>query len=395
MTKPTPEALAKMGLEYGPNGHIQKIGTVPHPDVVKAEEAAVNKPKELSQIEGYRDEKYLGEAKTFSSLDELRNAEPITNIHHPDIKSPMEIFKEEFSGQTWAECNQRAVEELIGAPFVQKPLYGLSESNPDALFNNAKKGDFIWNDKDNPDKGISFVENQEGRFNVINQPTTHTQGFDIEGPDEGMFKAVSIAADSGVLNDKPEKSARKPAAKKNVVAAPPVEPEMFEEIPEGDKQRCFIGIDNGVSGSIGVIREDGTYSFYITPVKKELNYTKVKSFISRIKVLELTRILSVAGPGSMVMIERPMVNPSMFQATVSAIRAFEATVTILETLRLPYEVVDSKGWQKALLPSGVFGDQLKPASLNVGNRLFPEAAINKHKDRDGMLIAAYCKKTHK
>lgn len=161
------------------------------------------------------------------------------------------------------------------------------------------------------------------------------------------------------------------------------------------KQRVFVGIDNGVSGSIGIVKEDGTYEFHITPTRSELNYTKAKAMITRIKPLELTKILSVAGPGSMVMIERPMVNPSRFKATVSALRAFEATITILETLNLAYQVCDSKEWQKETLPKGVTGDALKPASLQVGIRLYPDCKGSKHPDRDGMLIAHYCKIKHR
>lgn len=157
------------------------------------------------------------------------------------------------------------------------------------------------------------------------------------------------------------------------------------------KLRYFIGIDNGVTGSIGMICSLG-YEFHKTPVRKELNYTKAKSYISRINALELIKILSVANIYSHVMIERPMVNPSRFNATVSALRAFEATITVLETLGLSYEVVDSKKWQKELLPSGVSGEELKPASLSVGKRLFPNAQVGKHTDMDGMLIAEWCRR---
>lgn len=160
-------------------------------------------------------------------------------------------------------------------------------------------------------------------------------------------------------------------------------------------KRYFIGIDNGISGSIGIICEDGSYEFHITPTKKELNYTKAKAYITRIKPVELTKLLSVAGQGSMVLIERPMVNPGRFAATVSALRAFEATITVLETLGVAYEVCDSKAWQKEFLPSGCSGDELKSASMSVGCRLFPNSKEVKHPDRDGMLIAAYCKLKHR
>lgn len=157
----------------------------------------------------------------------------------------------------------------------------------------------------------------------------------------------------------------------------------------------FCGIDNGISGSIGIIYEDGTYEFHQTPVKKVLDYTKEKKYVNRIDGAKLKEILNKAAVGSMVMLERPMVNPSRFVPTMSAIRAYEATITILEDLNLPYEIIDSKQFQKLYIPTGVKGDDLKPASLEVGNRLFPETKPNKHKDRDGMLIAAYCKQKHR
>lgn len=161
-----------------------------------------------------------------------------------------------------------------------------------------------------------------------------------------------------------------------------------------DKKRMFVGVDNGVSGSVGLISEDGSYSFVRTPVKKELNYTKVKAYINRIDALELSKILSVCASNSMVLIERPMVNPSRWVASVSAIRALEATQTVLEQLGLPYAFIDSKEWQKVLLPSGLKGEELKSASLNIGKRLFPNIE-GKFADFDGMLLAQFCKLKHK
>jgi len=161
------------------------------------------------------------------------------------------------------------------------------------------------------------------------------------------------------------------------------------------KPRCFIGIDNGVSGSIGVIFEDGTYMFCKTPVKKAQDYTKAKKIVSRVQPLELKSILSVAGEGSMVLIERPMINSTRFNASMSAIRAYEATITILETLGLPFQICDSKEWQKGLLPTGISGDDLKSASLDIGHRMYPAIKNLKHPDCDGMLIAHYCKQKYR
>jgi hypothetical protein len=86
-----------------------------------------------------------------------------------------------------------------------------------------------------------------------------------------------------------------------------------------------------------------------------------------------------------------MVNSTRFNASLSAIRALEATLIALEESKLPYEYIDSKEWQKHLLPKGLKGsDELKKASLDIGKRLFPSLELKK--DADGVLIAEYLRR---
>jgi hypothetical protein len=168
-------------------------------------------------------------------------------------------------------------------------------------------------------------------------------------------------------------------------------------VPRTDNnQKVYIGIDNGVSGSIGIVTGYVNEVFKI-PVRKVLNYTKTKQWLNRIDGKELKEILSAPFDVSKIfcLIERPMVNPERFKATVSALRALEATLIVLEDLGIPYQYIDSKEWQKELLPSGLKGpEELKPASVEVACRLFPHLAeqIRKHKDGDGILIAEYARR---
>jgi len=167
--------------------------------------------------------------------------------------------------------------------------------------------------------------------------------------------------------------------------------------------KLCIGIDNGVSGSLGWVNEEHNAATWPMPTNRELSYTKEKKFITRIDVVSLREsLLGVIGTNqarpfdTFVAIERPFVNPKMFNATLSAIRALEATLTVIETLGLPYRYIDSKEWQKALLPSGLKGtDELKQASLDVGRRIFPAVAAlwPKVGDFDGLLIAEYLWRT--
>ena len=166
--------------------------------------------------------------------------------------------------------------------------------------------------------------------------------------------------------------------------------------------KLYIGIDNGVTGTIGVVG-DGYTQFCLTPVKKEQSYTVAKKTITRIEVVVLKNYLKQVmteygcGPENvMVVLERPLINPTRFSASMSASRALEAVLCVLEDLGIPRMYTDSKKWQRMLLPSGINGsDELKKASVDIACRLFPqhEATIKKHKDGDGILIAEWARRS--
>ena len=163
-------------------------------------------------------------------------------------------------------------------------------------------------------------------------------------------------------------------------------------------KKLYLGIDNGISGGIACVGEK--LEFYPTPIKKVLKYTKKKGYINRLDVPKFIEILSDMVKGYdiseiIISIERPMVNPTRWNASVSALRCWEATLICLEELNLPYSIIDSKEWQKTTLPKGVKGSsELKEASLQVGNRLFPTYKDVKHPDRDALLIAEHLRMTY-
>jgi hypothetical protein len=166
----------------------------------------------------------------------------------------------------------------------------------------------------------------------------------------------------------------------------------------------YMGIDNGVSGTVGV-SANGSHlknQFYKVPTISQLNYQKSKKqnvtrldFPTFHKQLEEYRNLCASlGHYLHISIERPMVNPGRFIATASALRCLEAELIIFEDLKIPYEYIDSKAWQKELLPPGLKTNELKKASMDIGIRLFPEFKdeIIKQKDADGILISEYMRR---
>jgi hypothetical protein len=157
--------------------------------------------------------------------------------------------------------------------------------------------------------------------------------------------------------------------------------------------KIYIGIDNGISGSIGIISDNGEPIYVPTPIKTEQSYTKTKQMISRVDCVRLRTLFSCFPCGdTFVALERPMLNPTRFKASVSALRSLEATLIMVEEFKFPYAYLDSKEWQKALLPSGLEGDDLKKASKDIGRRLFPNIDWVMFKDADGLLIAEYARR---
>ena len=167
---------------------------------------------------------------------------------------------------------------------------------------------------------------------------------------------------------------------------------------------CWCGIDNGVTGTIGFITEDKETGFYktefiLTPVFSELSYQKTKvKHMTRINfrlLYEIMKQYKEECDRVVVAIERPMINATRFDASLSARASLEAMLIMFNMLDIGYTYIDSKQWQKQLLPANLKGSpEQKLASKDVGCRLFPEhkELIIKHKDADGMLIALYAKK---
>ena len=158
--------------------------------------------------------------------------------------------------------------------------------------------------------------------------------------------------------------------------------------------KVYIGIDNGVTGTVGIVGDEMSPVFVKVPVVKEQNYTKAKQNITRVDSNGLKHLLEqYIGKDVMVLKERPLVNPTRFKATTSALRCFEAELIIVELFGFPHIYIDSKEWQRTLLPKGLKGsDEQKKASLDIGNRLFPQFMQVRHADRDGLLIAEYARR---
>ena len=160
--------------------------------------------------------------------------------------------------------------------------------------------------------------------------------------------------------------------------------------------KIYVGIDNGISGTIGIVGNSIEPKIFHTPIKKEQDYTKSKKIISRLDYSKFMELFSGYNKNDItILMERPLVNPTRFAATSSALRCHEAELIMIEIMGIKHMFIDSKEWQHVLLPKGIKGaDEQKKASLSIGGRLFPQFTDFKHNDRDGLLIAEYARRVN-
>lgn len=166
--------------------------------------------------------------------------------------------------------------------------------------------------------------------------------------------------------------------------------------------KLYVGIDNGVTGSIGAVRHDGTDAIQMkTPVFSQQTYTKKKRNLHRIDRPALKGLLAMFkrmadedGHEIKIVMEAPMINPRKFSASISAARAFEATLTVLEDMELPFETIPAVQWQKVIFPRGTVEKDTKKLSNQMGNMLYPGKNSDGHDDYDGLMIAEYARRAH-
>lgn len=181
------------------------------------------------------------------------------------------------------------------------------------------------------------------------------------------------------------------------------------------KEYYYIGIDNGVSGSIAVVDSRGRLLLYApTPVEMRQDYPKAKDMGNRVIPHALREMLAPYAENSTTVVERPVTNPmSGWKSIKSTLYCHEATRVIMEELGMRYQYVSSGDWQRPMLPNlksvprakaGLSKEekkahkaritdvkkQTKVQSLETGRRLFPGQKFKI--DADAALMAEWARK---
>lgn len=176
--------------------------------------------------------------------------------------------------------------------------------------------------------------------------------------------------------------------------------------------QLVIGLDNGATGTICAIIPQFKYLDFIqTPSIISLDYPKDIQYINRVDTEEITKWIKKnikkakkfykTEIKSIIIMQRPMVNPQRFKQSGHALRAFEATIIALQKLKLDYVIIDSKKWQHYFFGKNTMLLDLKAQSMKKGlqnlnnyqikkkNKEQMSDIIKKHGDADGMLICQF------
>lgn len=155
----------------------------------------------------------------------------------------------------------------------------------------------------------------------------------------------------------------------------------------------YVGLDNGVSANgIALLGPGDLVKYEKLPTKNELSYTKEEHHITRLDAPGLRKLFigwNLPKDTTLVVMERIMINPARFRASISAARCLEAELVVIEEFGFDTDYCDSKNWQHVLLPGIEGSDELKAASLKLGQQMFPQFKLKK--DADSLLIGYWAK----
>lgn len=153
----------------------------------------------------------------------------------------------------------------------------------------------------------------------------------------------------------------------------------------------FIGIDPGLSGAVAIISSDGEATIHDTPTTKVKSGKKNKNMYVESLMADILR--QYAGDNVEVKLEKAQSMPKQGVAsTFSTGEGYGLWRGILAALRMPYTIVTSQKWKKAMMDG--MGKE-KSASCYRGQQLFPSVELfgpqggAKDGRGDALLIAEY------
>lgn len=132
----------------------------------------------------------------------------------------------------------------------------------------------------------------------------------------------------------------------------------------------YVGIDNGASGAVALVRDSAIVSMFLLPVTK---YKGRSELVPKQFITLLQRHLKAAGTDQprFILIEQPGGSKSAKSATVMA-GVFHAIRAILDIYLYRWDRITPQKWQGEMLGKNLEAGMTKPMALETASRLWPK-----------------------
>lgn len=149
--------------------------------------------------------------------------------------------------------------------------------------------------------------------------------------------------------------------------------------------KIYIGIDNGISGGIAIIKNQKILEIIPMPIITGSNNRNEYDILAIIKILEKYK------KDSVMIIEKAQAMPKL--GTVQAFsfgKLYGIIISLACSLKIPYLIIHAKTWQKEMFRD-VSSVNTKQASIIIAKQLYPNqsflATERSKKEHDGMTDA--------
>lgn len=164
-------------------------------------------------------------------------------------------------------------------------------------------------------------------------------------------------------------------------------------------KKVYVGVDNGLNGAIvGMMNGKIILKTIMPTTKTSSTRGKVKNEYNIPEIAKIFRDLKEEHSEIVVALEKALIIPiSGRQSIASTSLCFGMMRGILTSLKIPYNIINPKVWQKRVLV-GMDRRDTKIASANYCANLFPEEDFTKSERAriihdgltDALCMAKYC-----
>lgn len=180
----------------------------------------------------------------------------------------------------------------------------------------------------------------------------------------------------------------------------------------------FLGIDNGVTGAVGVINSEpweiampgkASVKVYKTPVRKTLVGRRKVSVYETSGMFGILESAVAHEDRAFCVLEhaQPMSRWVLDPTTKKKVKRTEGVVSVaryiegfgiwqgmLVAMQIPFEIVHPKVWQKTMLLNDTSRQHKKSDSVARANRLFPDLRLtpSRHNEADAVCMAEYARR---